>query len=311
MTEKPDPRIHPYRPDIAADYLKGHVKARKYKAGEQRRCITATTPIFKSADLKAMPVSELLFGEDFIVYEEKKGWCWGQCVTDGYVGYVRSKPLVTDNATITHRVSAFLSLVYDQPDFKIAPSLSLSMGSLLAVDHTKPARNGFVPLQHGGWIYEKHIVSVNSAHHDYIETALSLIGVPYLWGGRSTKGIDCSGLVQRVLCEAGMMAPRDSDMQEKHMQAGALLSLNDLRKRGDLVFFPGHVGLMMDDTYLIHANATNMVVSVEPADEVAKWTYQQSGQGITAIRRLPYQQNQPTIPQNRKGGCQSTPTPPS
>ncbi|HYD32084.1 MAG TPA: NlpC/P60 family protein [Azospirillaceae bacterium] len=270
-----DPRRTPFRPDLAAVHLKGRIAAERYVEGVARPVRQGTAALHGQPDAFRPLTSQLLFGEVFTVYEERDGWAWGQNGTDGYVGYVRADALGDTGIPATHAVTALRTFIFPHPDLKTPPMDALSLTSRLAV--TGEAR-GYLELAGGGWVFAKHAAPLSTGEPDYVATAERFLGVPYLWGGRSSLGLDCSGLAQIALAHAGIPAPRDSDMQRE--EVGALIEGQPCR-RGDLVFFPGHVGIMLDAERLLHATALVLAVTVEPLSAVAD----RAG-GILAVRRF-------------------------
>lgn len=217
--------------------------------------------------------TQLVLGEMFIVEEEKGGWCKGACAHDGYAGHIETRHLAKPASPATHVITASRSHAYRDATIKSAPVGTLSFGSLVTV---AASGQGWAQMNSGAWIYQKHIAPVDKHDTDYIATARKFLETPYYWGGRSGFGIDCSGLVQVSLARAGIHALRDTEMQRDTLGAAA-----DAAKAGDIVFFPGHVGLMADDHNIIHANAFHMKVVIEPVNDVAG-----RGEGIISIRRL-------------------------
>jgi cell wall-associated NlpC family hydrolase len=275
-----DPRLVPARADIAADFLDGKVNAARFVRGRRMRAAAAY------ADLRRLPRgdegldTQLLHGEIFTLYEEREGWAWGQAQRDSYVGYVAADALVPEGPAPSHVLAATQSLVFPAPDLRHTPLMSLSLGARVRVVE----ENGhFARLDDGGFMALAHLVPLGESEPDYVRLAERLIGVPYLWGGRTSAGLDCSGLVQLVLQRAGIEAPRDTDLQEEAL--GTPLPEGAEPSRGDLVFWVGHVGLMADSTRLIHANGFHMAVGIEPL-AVARARIQAAGQGVTSIRRL-------------------------
>jgi len=279
MTGAPDPRRHPHRADLAAAHLKGIVEADRFVEGVPHRVRSGVAGLRGEPDAKARHTSQLLFGETFNVYDTRDGWSWGQCGTDGYVGWTRTQSLSSELFAPTHVVTAVRSFLFPEPDLKTPPRDAIPLGAPVTVLRTV---NGYCELAGGGWLYGKHLSTPDALEPDTVATAERLLGVPYLWGGRTPLGIDCSGLAQLALLRAGIPCPRDSDMQRD--EVGTLLSADGAGvayRRGDLVFFPGHVGLMLDGERLLHATAHTMTVTIEPLDDVAA----RAG-GISAVRRL-------------------------
>lgn len=222
----------------------------------------------------ARAVSQLLYGEDFAVIDIAGGWAWGYCPHDDYVGYLPAGQLGLPIEP-THIVTAASSLIFSAADIKSPVVHALSIGARLAGVEA----NGFVATA-TGFVHSRHVAPSRAAAADPVGVAERLLGMPYLWGGRGCSGIDCSGLVQITLGLAGIPAPRDSDQQRT---LGADIPDGEPLRRGDLVFFPGHVGLMLDSARLIHANAHWMAVTVDPlADVVARL----GDRAILARRRI-------------------------
>ncbi len=279
MSPPLDPRRHPHRPDLAAAHLQGRVEAERFVEGVAHRVRSGVAGLRGAPDAAARHTSQLLFGEIFTVYDTHNGWSWGQCATDGYVGWVRGQSLVRDLPTPTHVVTAVRSFLFPEPDMKTPPRDALPLGAAVTV---LSEVNGYAELAGGGWLFSKHLSPPDLYEPDPAATAGRLLGVPYLWGGRTPLGIDCSGLVQVALLRAGIPCPRDSDMQRQ--EVGALISEDGTGvayQHGDIVFFPGHVGLMLDADRLLHATAYTMTVTIEPLADVAA-----RAKGITAVRRL-------------------------
>jgi hypothetical protein len=272
----PDPRTNAYRPDLAAAHFEGVVQAERFIEGVPCQLRTGFATVKAAPDFEARQTTQALFGETVTVYEEHDGWVWGQIETDGYVGYLRLDTLWGETPEPTHRVSAIRTFLFPEPDLK-SPTLDvLSLTSRVAVAGEK---NGFAELEQGGWVFMKHLAGLGDVAPDYVATARKLTGVPYLWGGKTSMGLDCSGLVQVALDAAGLSVPRDSDQQAKSI-GEAVADTSELR-RGDIVFFPGHVGIMTGPDLLLHANAFHMMVTEEPLAEVAA-----RGAQITGVRRL-------------------------
>ena len=278
----PDPRRNAYRDDLAAEGLREKVKAPTYSPGWDRQVALPTSPLRAQPDTRASWTTEALFGELVKVYDEDKDWAWVQLGEDGYVGYLRRSALTSQIASPTHRVSALGTFLYASADIKAAPLMPLSMNALLNVTEVGPS---FSRLIDGSFVPSRHIVERHRFVADFVAAAERFVGVPYLWGGKTRFGVDCSGLVQTALQAAGQVCPRDSDMQEAEL--GNRIDVNDkldTLERGDLVFWQGHVGIMTDGFMLLHANAHHMAAVIEPVrstiDRIAR-----GGLPISSVKR--------------------------
>ncbi|HRJ61483.1 MAG TPA: NlpC/P60 family protein [Azospirillaceae bacterium] len=278
-----DRRRHPFRPDLAALSLQGRVAAERYVVGERHVVVAGRAPLRAEPDPARPLDSELLFGESFDVYDRRDGWAWGQCGTDGYVGWVPAAALApAANAVPTHMLAARYSFLFPAPDIKAPVLDTLPMGAQLTVvaDHGR-----FLELAEGrGFVFAGHAVPLAEwgAAPDPVVVAESLLGVPYLWGGRSPLGIDCSGLVQLCLAAAGVSAPRDSDMQREELGE----RVEGAPRRGDIACFPGHVALMRDDSHVVHATAHHLSVCIEPLDAVSRRADPTWAKGLLCFRRI-------------------------
>ena len=283
MTAAFDPRVTPARPDLAAAELEGKVEAARYAAGEARQVAAPTAPLSFAAAADARLESELLFGERVTVYEDKAGWAWGQAALDGYVGYLPAAALGAWEGRATHVVAVPHTHVYPAPAVKARVRHGLSLGARLRI---VDEADGFSRLQDGDWVFSRHLAEVAASEPDWVATALSLTGTPYLWGGRSADGLDCSALIQLALQRAGRDCPRDSDQQAAAL--GAPVETDDPAslRRGDLVYWPGHVGIVLGDGRLLHANATWMQVVAEPFADVLARGGETAPAAISAIRRV-------------------------
>lgn len=278
-----DPRRNPYRPDLAAKHLEGRVKAARFAEGQPGQIARAAVPVRKQPGAQHGLETEALYGETVTIYDEANGWAWVQLARDRYVGYLPADTIVREVIVPTHRVQSPGTFLYAVPDIKSPPIMHLSMNAVLAV---RGMDEKFAQLAQGGFIVNRHIAPLDRFARDFVEIAERFIGTPYLWGGRTRIGIDCSGLVQTALQAAGLFVARDSDMQQAEVGQAVLVPdrLEGL-ERGDLVFWPGHVGIMTDGVMMVHANAHHMAVAVEPLPDAAQ-RIAKTGAKISAIKRL-------------------------
>lgn len=277
-----DRRIVPARPDLAAAHLRGQVEASRFVEGRPMRVVWPAAPLRRHPAGDAPLDTEALFGETVTVYETTdEGWCWGQLATDGYVGWIPAEGLGVPGREPAHRVGVLRSFVYPGPSIKLPPLGALSLGSLAMVEREQ---GEFAVTDQGGFIFRPHLTGRATREPDAVAVARRFLGVPYLWGGRTSLGLDCSGLVQIALATAGIPAPRDSDLQEREL--GDPLPPDATLRRGDLVFWRGHVGLLLDSETLLHANGHHMLVVEEPLAVARERTLAKGAGPMTAVKRL-------------------------
>ncbi|HRE22302.1 MAG TPA: NlpC/P60 family protein [Rhabdaerophilum sp.] len=274
----------PARPDLAAEALHGKVKAERYVQARPRRVITPAAALRKTPEAGRALETELVFGEIFDVYEFRGGWAWGQARRDGYVGYMEERALSSARPKPTHRVRALRGFLYLGPGIKATPLGYLPFGAEVAVESTE----GDFSRLADGYVFSGHLAPLDAIEADPVSVAETFLGIPYLWGGKSSLGLDCSGLVQTACHACGIAAPRDSDMQEKILGEHIELPNDPAHyRRGDLLFWPGHVALARGDGTMIHATAFSMNVIIEPLAE-ALARIEAQGTPLRTARRLTF-----------------------
>jgi cell wall-associated NlpC family hydrolase len=279
-----DRRITPFRPDLADERLRGQVEAERFSTGTVRQVVAFSTPVRRHPSPEAALDTEALMGERVTVYDEHEGWAWGQLHSDGYVGYLPGADLGAPGPEATHRVGAIRTFVYPGANLKLPCTGYLALNTTVTVSGTD---GDYARLASGGFVFAAHLTELASREEDFVAVAERLLGTPYLWGGRTSLGLDCSGLVQTALAASGIAAPRDSDMQEARLGTAVEIrpDLSGL-ERGDLVFWKGHVGIMLDSTRLLHATGHTMSVSIEPLAVAEERIRTRSFGPITSIKRL-------------------------
>jgi len=283
---KLDPRITPARPDLAAKHLAGVVEAQRFVEGQTYEIGAAQAPVRRTPSHDAPLETEALKGEPVTIYDiSNDGWAWGQLAGDGYVGYMPANALAAPGAPATHKVSALRTFVFSRASIKYPPTESLSFGSRLAVARVE---GEFAITASGGYVPILHLAPVGTKETDFVAIAERFVGIPYLWGGKTSLGLDCSALVQLALAACGVPCPRDTDMQEQAL-GGALTPPHERAqlRRGDLLFWHGHVAIVRDEATLLHANASrHMAVAFAATAEAIPRIRALEGE-ITSVRRLP------------------------
>lgn len=277
-----DRRRHAYRDDIAAESLRGRVHAPRYVLPSPMRITVSSAPLKKVPDAAAGYDSELVHGELIDVFERRDGWAWGQAKRDNHVGYIPESALDAADLVPTHRVISLRSFTYSSAGIKTTPTGFLPYGSEVVVR----GEEGKFYATSAGFVYAAHLCPIAQYASDPVAEAERFLGIPYLWGGRSSLGLDCSGLVQTVCFACGIAAPRDSDMQEREL--GKLLDFPadpSTLARGSLLFWPGHVALAQGGGRMIHANAFHMMVQSEEITPALR-RIEASGSVLRSVRTL-------------------------
>jgi cell wall-associated NlpC family hydrolase len=278
-----DPRLTPARPEVAAKYLEGKVKAARFVSGEKFCVNEAIAPLREAPSHDAMLLTQALKGERLTVYDRNgEGFAWGQLNSDGYVGWIPDAALARPAAAPTHKVTALRTFAFPGPSIKLPPAETLPMAARVTVT----CEDGAFAVTSEGWYLPRgHVGSLDIMEKDFVAVAERFVGSPYLWGGKSSLGIDCSGLVQVSLNAAGIGCPRDSDMQRDGL--GRALDAAEMKKlqRGDLIFWRGHVAIVRDADTIVHANAHHMATVVENTREAIA-RIKAAASEVTAIKRL-------------------------
>ncbi len=275
-----DPRYMLARGGAAALSWEGLAPAERYLVPEPMQLVSPVAAIRRDPSPTAEQMDQLLFGERFEVLERQAGWAFGQAVRDGYIGWAPLETLAAVGAPPTHWVSALRTYAFSEPSIKSPPVSLLSMNALVLVK----AREGrFAKLHGSGFVADRHLSRLGGWADDAAAVAQAYLGAPYLWGGRESVGLDCSGLVQQALYACGRAAPRDSDQQ---MTLGREIDPAAGLARGDLVFWRGHVAMMLDGETMIHANAFHMAVTAEPLEQAVARIAHSGGGEPTGYRRI-------------------------
>jgi hypothetical protein len=279
-----NPRLTPARPDLAAKHLEVQVQATRYVEGELREVVAPQAPLRQEPRLDAMLDTEALKGERVMVYDtNEEGWSWGQLQNDGYVGWLPTDALRPAGGPSTHTVSALRTFVFPGPSIKLTPIETLSFGCKLRIARTQ---EGFAVTTDNGFVPQQHLGDAAYRERDFVAVAERFVGTPYLWGGKTSLGLDCSALVQLALTSVGVPCLRDTDMQEQTL-GSPIDPADDFSNLvcGDLLFWKGHVAIARDNATLVHANANHMAVAIEPIADAVKHS-RSRGIDFSCVRRI-------------------------
>ncbi len=276
-----DPRLTPFRDGVAAKYLEGKLKAGRFVDGRVMEVVAPAAP------LRREPRPDAPLDRVTIYDTNAEGWAWGQLAVDNYVGWLPSAALAAPGPMPTHKVTALRSFVFPGPSIKLPPVEALPFGAKLSIVRVA---DRMATTSSGGYVPVVHLAPIGESERDFVVIAERFVGTPYLWGGKTVLGLDCSGLVQVALLACGVPCPRDSDMQERALGTAVDRQVRSFEfERGDLIFWKGHVAIARDRETLVHANAFHMAVVIEPASEAMtriRGMGSEMGGEITSVRRL-------------------------
>lgn len=291
-----DPRMNAFRPDLADAGLRGKVDADRFAEGTKYRVVAAAAPLKRVPRPDAPLDSEVLRGEVFSIFDETaEGWSWGQLETDSYVGYVPTEALGSPAPEPTHRVATLRTFIYPGPDLKLPALGALSIECRVTLAGETETRGTLYRHLVGGEgaVIAAHVRPLDAPREgDFVAVAERFVETPYLWGGRTSLGLDCSALVQLSLMACGHAAPRDTDLQEKMLGAPVERGIAGELTRGDLVFWQGHVGILIDRQHMVHASGHHMTVVIEPLADAVERIARKHGPP-TSVRRLALPARQP------------------
>ncbi|MDB5656575.1 MAG: hypothetical protein JWQ94_4188, partial [Tardiphaga sp.] len=269
--------------DLAAKYLEGKVEAARFVDGEAFEVMDGLAPVRREPFSGAALDTQALKGERVTVYDRNDdGWAWGQLNGDGYVGWLPDLALYRPGPAVTHKVTALRTFAFPGPSIKLPPVDTLPLGARISVARFHEA---FAVTSEGHCVPKSHVAELDAFETDFVAVAERFVGTPYLWGGKSSLGIDCSGLVQIALTAAGTGCPRDSDMQENGLGRALSVAEAEHLQRGDLMFWKGHVAIVRDAETIVHANAHHMATAIENTKD-AITRIKAAGSNVTTVKRL-------------------------
>jgi hypothetical protein len=278
-----DPRLTPARGDLAAKYLEGRLQAARFVSGEEFEVVDALAPLRELPSSDAELLTQALKGERVTIYDRNgEGWAWGQLNSDGYVGWLPDSALAKPGAAPTHKVTSLRTFAFPGPSIKLPPVDTLTLGAMV----TMIRENGpFAVTPDRQYLPLTHLGRIDEHEKDFVAVAERFVDTPYLWGGKSSLGIDCSGLVQLSLNATGIGCPRDSDLQQDGLGRELDARETTQLRRGDLIFWNDHVAIVRDADTIVHANGYHMATAVENAqDAIAR--IKAAGNEVLAIKRL-------------------------
>src|SRR5579884_3449962 len=269
-----DPRLNAYRDDLADARLRGRVAAARFVAGRPGRVVTGRAPVRQSPTAGGETVTCYHYGEAVLVFEEAAGLAWCQSLVDGYVGYVAAAAIDDTGPRPTHVVATLGSYLYAEPDLRSGAIAFLPRHCAVAGAERGLLTRGteYARLDGGGFLPFACLSCEAPRSPDLVAAAALYLGCPYLWGGRSFLGIDCSGLVQTAFRDIGVTVLRDTDMQQATIGAAVTAADEAALRRSDLVYMPGHVLIYTGSGNVVHADGGSMTVREEPLSQFMRRT---------------------------------------